>query len=79
MDGLKHKSWCLPAARTTEVISPVVGHRCRNCKAEKDKYKEMISLLSHCKLFILTGKGYSATRYDEIELLRKEFEKVGII
>jgi hypothetical protein len=78
IDGLNHKDDCLPSMRTTEVISPVTGMRCRNCGAEKDKYKDMIKLLKHCKMYIVDGEGYCGNEYEEVKILKKEFERLGI-
>jgi hypothetical protein len=35
IDNIKHKEGCIPALRRTELISPIIGFRCSNCRAEK--------------------------------------------
>lgn len=78
MDGLKHKDGCLPKDRKHDVISPVLGLRCRNCGAERDAYKDMMKLLKHCKMYIVDGKGYAGTVEEELALIKNEFEKLGL-
>lgn len=34
MENIDHAETCLPKDRRTEIIAPVVGFRCKNCRAE---------------------------------------------
>ena len=78
MYGLYHTQDCNPANRKTEIISPVVGFRCRNCGAEKDRYQETLDLLRHCKMFIVDGKGYCQTKAEKVALIKDGMERLGI-
>ena len=52
MDGIKHKPDCFPGARTHEVVSPVIGHRCRNCGEESPSVGEFEKwkwMMDYCK------------------------------
>lgn len=78
MDGIKHADDCFPGNRTTEIISPVVGFRCRQCGAETDRYKDMIKLLRLVKMFIVENKGYCESRNEEIAIIKEGMDELKI-